>query len=371
MSRKKLLAIIDHVGCKAGMDYYSNALARSLHNNGVNCLIFSNFRDNNSNTHFFKFFIGHTSNRFKKIVNHFFAVVFSVFTCRFKGCKNTIVHIFSYEAKDLFLLYALKLAGINVIAIIHDVEDLASNEQKQRKKRILDYCDRLVAQNFFSAKHITDIDERLQQKLVVIPHGNFHSLFSDRISKTEAREQLQLSKKNKYLLFFGQIKTVKGLDILLKALKQTDENVNLIIAGKPWKDDFDVYEKLIKELQIDSRTVKKIRFIEDGERNLLFQAADILVLPYKKIFQSGVLLMAMSAGIPVIASDLEAMQEMIVDNETGFLFKTEDACSLAQKINLALQEEALLKRVSVNAWAQTNINNDWNNIAQAYTRLIN
>ena len=76
-----------------------------------------------------------------------------------------------------------------------------------------------------------------------------------------------------------------------------------------------------------------------------FAAADIAALPYREIYQSGALLMAMSHGVPVIVSDLEAMKETVVDGETGFLFESESVASLAASLATALGDPAHLAAI--------------------------
>ncbi|MGB0167587.1 MAG: glycosyltransferase, partial [Luteibaculum sp.] len=71
-------------------------------------------------------------------------------------------------------------------------------------------------------------------------------------------------------------------------------------------------------------------------------SADLIVLPYKKIFQSGVLIMAMSYAKAVLASNLPANQEIIEDGVNGFLFESENAESLAAKLEeIAANQETL------------------------------
>jgi len=76
-----------------------------------------------------------------------------------------------------------------------------------------------------------------------------------------------------------------------------------------------------------------IRYIENEERDLFFRAANCLVIPYRKIFQSGVLIMGMSYLLPCIASDLPANRELIEDGTSGFLFENENSASLAETMN--------------------------------------
>ncbi len=49
-----------------------------------------------------------------------------------------------------------------------------------------------------------------------------------------------------------------------------DKEIHLIIAGKPWKDDFSYYDAIIKKHHLEDRIVKRIQFIDDDERNKYF-----------------------------------------------------------------------------------------------------
>ena len=63
-----------------------------------------------------------------------------------------------------------------------------------------------------------------------------------------------------------------------------------------------------------------------------FKAADVLVLPYRHIYQSGVLFLGYSFGLPVIAADVGSLQDEIVEGKTGFVFRPEDPDDLAKTI---------------------------------------
>src|SRR6185436_14841474 len=83
---------------------------------------------------------------------------------------------------------------------------------------------------------------------------------------------------------------------------------------------------------VRERTVLRMEFIPDEEMELYLKAADVTVLPYTRIFQSGVLFLAYSFGLPVIASDVGSLREDVVEGETGFICKPEDSLDLAKTI---------------------------------------
>ena len=82
----------------------------------------------------------------------------------------------------------------------------------------------------------------------------------------------------------------------------------------------------------DGRVLLKAEHIPDDDTELYFKAADVLVLPYRHIYQSGVLFLSYSFGLPVLASDLDALKDQIIEGETGFVFRSEDPVDLAATI---------------------------------------
>ena len=79
------------------------------------------------------------------------------------------------------------------------------------------------------------------------------------------------------------------------------------------------------------------------------KSADLVVLPYKRIYQSGVLLLSMSYGRPVLVSNLEAFTEIIEDDVNGFVFKQNSAEDLARKLEYICGNRKQLDLVQSNA----------------------
>jgi D-inositol-3-phosphate glycosyltransferase len=109
----------------------------------------------------------------------------------------------------------------------------------------------------------------------------------------------------------------------------------LIIAGRlmPGCEQYGhAIQKAIQKDVSNGRILVKSGFIPDDEIEVYFKAADILVLPYRHIYQSGVLFLGYSFGLPVIAADVGCLKEEIVEEETGFVFKPGDPTDLAKVI---------------------------------------
>src|SRR6185295_1596035 len=76
----------------------------------------------------------------------------------------------------------------------------------------------------------------------------------------------------------------------------------------------------------------KIAHIPDDETEVYFKAEDLLVLPCTYIYQSGVLFLGYSFGLPVVATDVGALREEIIEGRTGFVCRPEDSVDLARAI---------------------------------------
>jgi glycosyltransferase involved in cell wall biosynthesis len=79
--------------------------------------------------------------------------------------------------------------------------------------------------------------------------------------------------------------------------------------------------------------------VPDAETEVYFKAADVLVLPYVHIFQSGVLFLGYNFGLPVIASDVGSLREDIVEARTGVVCKPRDPIDLAKGIETYFSSE--------------------------------
>jgi D-inositol-3-phosphate glycosyltransferase len=147
---------------------------------------------------------------------------------------------------------------------------------------------------------------------------------------------------------------------LLGALPNLSPEFILIIAGVPTVS-FDSYEKYIIENNLSDRVITYLRFIEDDEMNYLVQYCDLVVLPYKKIFQSGVLLNVLSQKALILSSDLEPNKETIIDGVNGFLFKSESVASLVEKVKYIFKQNPnSLKSIKQNGFKTVIIDYDWN-----------
>ena len=159
-----------------------------------------------------------------------------------------------------------------------------------------------------------------------------YSIFGDRVEKKEAREYLKVEGE-KIILFFGFIREYKGLDNLLKAFAILRERmkIKLIVAGEYYSNE-EHYSKLIDELNIRDGLYLFNKFIATTDVKYFFSAADVVILPYNNATQSGIVQIANNFLKPVIATDVGAMAEAVLDNRTGYLIPKENPEKLADTI---------------------------------------
>lgn len=137
------------------------------------------------------------------------------------------------------------------------------------------------------------------------------------------------------LLFFGVVRDYKGVDLLLQALSKVVrqvKQVHLTIAGEGLGGEDDQRVRaLVQDLNLASYVTLDQRYIPNEEVAGMFEAANVVVLPYRSVTGSGPLMAAYNYGKPVIATRVGGFIEHIVDGQSGYLCDV-DAESIAQAI---------------------------------------
>jgi len=345
------VAIIDRVGSKAGIDHYDISLLSGLVADGDDCYLYSNFDCQEAGLHYKKYFHNIGAGKIKSILTLFTGFFSSLFHARISKVNWLIFHIFTPDISDFVSLFFSRLLGFKVLTIVHDIESLEFETSSIIKKWVVDKLphQRVVHNNFCKEEISKTISAHSLSRTAVIPHVNFIQLFDEYHNNPDKVNDLKnnhsaidkLSPKiieaikngDQLLLFFGQIKKAKGVDILLKAAAKTKGNYQLIIAGKLRFEDWDKYDAIIKEHGLEEKVIPIIRHISDEERDILLALSKAVILPYRFIYQSGVLLMAMSFPKIVLASDLSPNSDIVEDSRNGFLFRCKDVDHLAEKMD--------------------------------------
>jgi glycosyltransferase involved in cell wall biosynthesis len=168
----------------------------------------------------------------------------------------------------------------------------------------------------------------------------------------EVADQKGFSKPNDGLfrvLFFGRICEYKGLQYLLKAtplLQKSVSRLKIIVAGSG-NDLANCHDLISSSSCIELHD----KFISIQETAHLFSQADMVALPYTEASQSGVLMIAMTFGLAVVASDVGELGDTVKLTEMGLAVPPCDEVALAAAISEIACNERLRRRLSNNAIA--------------------
>jgi glycosyltransferase involved in cell wall biosynthesis len=221
-----------------------------------------------------------------------------------------------------------------------------------------------------------------KERISVIAFGINNSVPDTELTPVQAKQKLQVSNSARTILFYGRIRPYKGIEYLVAALRRIlhkDDSYRLIIAGEFLKESRQYWgqiQETIERERIGERVIQEIRFIPDEETEIYFKAADVLVLPYTGVFQSGVLFLAYSFGLPVIATDIGSFRDDIVEGETGYICRSGDEVDLARTIETYFESNLFKNldrsRAAIRDFAQAR--NSWsavgNETCNVYAQLM-
>jgi D-inositol-3-phosphate glycosyltransferase len=305
--------------------------------------------------------------------------------------KPTIFHTlwngkFEYFDRTLLALY-FKLLGKKIAFTAHNVNAGKRDSNDSLVNRLtLRIQYRLVDRIFVHTEQmknelIQDFAVRAN-KITVIPFGINNAVPQTELTTSEAKRCLGVQERERTILFFGNIGPYKGLDHLVSAfqlLNTRNEEYRLVIAGKQ-RTGAEQYvnavrDSIAREVK-RGRIIQRIEHIPDSEIELYFKAADVLVLPYTSVSQSGVLFLGHSFGLPVIATDVGSLRDDIVENETGFLCNPSDPADLARAIETYFESDLFndLTNRRLKIREHVGKRHSWNVVGEitrrAYTELL-
>ncbi len=299
--------------------------------------------------------------------------------------KSAVFHILWNNKVEVFdrtivLLY-YKLCGRRIVFTAHNVNAAKRDAMDSWVNRVTLYLQYCLVDHIFV--HTGKMRDELQtefevnpNKITIIPYGINNAVPDTGLPESEAKRQLGIENTDFAVLFFGQIAPYKGLEYLIAAfveLLKGDSRYRLIIAGKPKWDEvyWDRMKNLIQDAGVAAHVVQRIEFIPDAEAELFFKAADVLVLPYTDIFQSGILFLGYSFGLPAIVSDVGALKDDVADGETGFICKPRDAADLVNHLRRYfasdLFRELAHRRAEIKAYVTER--HSWDTVANLTTEV--
>lgn len=196
-------------------------------------------------------------------------------------------------------------------------------------------------------------------RIKVISIGLNEEVPESPLSVAEARHHLGIPENGEVVLFFGKVERYKGVDILAEAWGQVqNRTARLYIAG--WCPDDD-YAAEIREAINRSSRASSIRwkegFVPNDEVAVWLRACDVVVMPYRHIYQSGVVFLCLRLGVPIVATRVGSLADYI-DEKGGIVCSTNDAAGIAGALDdffansARFQRSEISRRAAKYAWPQ-------------------
>ncbi len=255
--------------------------------------------------------------------------------------SETLEEAIDKKNKFLEKLFNFLLKGGSFIWTIHNVMPHNSDYptvELELRQAIFAAANKL---HIHSEKSISEIEAAFplpRNKIDIIHHGNYINCYPNYVTREQARKRFDFQERDLVFLFLGQIRPYKGIDELISAfieIQKTFPQAHLLIAGNPVhplkKGDVAAKVKIIPNVTVEEGA------IPDAELQWYFQAADVVVLPYRKILTSGSVLNALSFSRPVIAPRVGMIEEVVQEGKNGFLYEIGNVSSLKTAMSKILQ----------------------------------
>ncbi len=223
-------------------------------------------------------------------------------------------------------------AGRPLVLTAHDILPREPRPgQRAAQRRLYGHFDAVVVHSENGRSRLTSELGVDPGRVHVIPHGAFEHL-------APAGGDADGAAGAPVVLCFGLMRPYKGIDLLLEAWRGI-EGAELVVAGMPRMDISALAASLPPGASLQPR------FFSDAELAAQFRRADLVVLPYREIDQSGVLFTALAFGKPLLLSDVGGFPE-IAATGAARTFPAGDAAALHAALEELLADPAGLREMA-------------------------
>jgi glycosyltransferase involved in cell wall biosynthesis len=193
-----------------------------------------------------------------------------------------------------------------------------------------------------------------ERKLRLSSIGLNEEMALTKLTRSEARTRLGFGEAEKLILYFGKIDEYKGLDLLIEAFNELPlRDSRLVVAGS-FGEGAAFRERILRAIATSPRRADihfNEGFIPNEQGEVFFKACDVLCLPYRNIYQSGLIFLGARFGIPIIATDVGSLRDF-VEGELGIVTRTNDVRGICQALQEFFAAPDLFRRAEITAKGQ-------------------
>jgi glycosyltransferase involved in cell wall biosynthesis len=218
-----------------------------------------------------------------------------------------------------------------IVMLCHNVVEHEGAQGLRRRltRRVLKRADRHLVHGQSQATALRELIGR--EAAAALEHPAYTADVA--ASGAGARVQARYGLREPLLLFFGYVRPYKGLDVLLEALAivRREHPVSLLVAGEVWGDRREWLDRC-RSLGLDSCVAFSNGYVNESDIAAIFDAAQLVVLPYRSATGSGVAKLAMSHGKPVLVTRVAGLADAVEDGVSGLLVPPQDPQAMAEAI---------------------------------------
>ncbi len=263
-------------------------------------------------------------------------------------------------------LLAYRLTRNNVVWTVHELEFYETRYPMLDRIMVavlIRISRQLIVHSAYSERMIRE-RHRFSRPITRILHPSYIECYDNQIGRNAARQELGFNDDAITYLFMGHIKPYKGIEDLIEAFKHLEgESVRLCVAGRPW--DAEAETSIRRTAASDLRITLDLTFVPAARVQTYMNAADIVVLPFRKTHTSGSVLLAMSFARAVIVPALGAIPEYI-DQSAAIFFDPTDPDGLLEALREAQRRD--LVAMGRSAYARV-ADLNWRNFASAHAAV--
>lgn len=293
--------------------------------------------------------------------------------------ETNIIHI-NFPGLVFFavpFLFILKSLGFKIIYTVHDVYPhkwLLSKKIRKFEKffyKVSYKIPQKLVVHHMNAKETLFKDFNIKNsKVEVVPHGTFSEVSEPLPYKTKSDAE------RKSALLLGSIRENKGIDLAIKAVQdiiKSGVNLELVIAGKAAVNETSYWEMCKSIIDTSPKGIHtEERYLDDEEIFGFLEKSDFVLLPYTDFeSQSGIAVLAMSNGRPIVGSNSGGLRDLIIEENTGILIKEISVNGVKESILKAIDSHTDLKLMGKNAFNMFKDNFSWDKIAIKYIKMYN
>ncbi len=215
----------------------------------------------------------------------------------------------------LAMIEAAHLHGARVVWTVHNARPHESRHPRLEKRfwaAVVRRVDAVIHPSLAGQEAVeARYPELTRRPHAVVPMGHYRGAYPDTVSREEARAAFGISDGARVLAFLGLIRPYKNVPHLIRtvrALPRDGGEMVLLVGGAPHSAA--LADEIREAAGGDPRVRLALEHVPDGDIQRYLRAADLVVLPFRDITNSGSALLALSFDRPVLVPDRGAMGEL-------------------------------------------------------------